>query len=128
MPVRTGCINGMFEDSLQSLVNSLNLTICLRVIRILMFFSKSKHSGQFRHHAILKMAAMVSENHLGYTKSCYNLIEHEESFCFPVGFISGYYLCPFRKIVHNNNDIFVPPSRCWVARHVINPPLHEGAH
>ena len=75
-----------------------------------MFLSESKHSGQFRHHAILKMTAMVSDNHFGYTKPCYNLIEHEESYRLPTEFKGGHFLYPFHEIVHNDNDIFVPPS------------------
>ena len=71
---------------------------------------------------------MVSDNHFRDIESCDNLVENEKSCSFPVSFKGGHFLYPFREIIYRDNDVFVPPSRNWVARHIIYPALSEGDH
>ena len=68
---------------------------------------------------------MVNENILWDTKSGDDLIEHEVCFRLTIEFKGRNFLYPLCKVVYNDNDILVPPSRHWVSRHEINPPLSE---
>ena len=93
-----------------------------------MFLFKPYHSGQFSHCVVLEVTAMVSENLFTNTETHDNLVENEKSRSFPISLEGGHCLCPLCKVIHSDNDIFVPPSRGWVTHHIVNPPLHEGGH
>ena len=71
---------------------------------------------------------MVNDNLFRDTKSCDNLVENEKNFSLPISFIGGHCLCPLGEVIYSDNDVFVPPDRNRVARHVIYPPLSEGSH
>ena len=84
--------------------------------------------SQLGHHAILKVTVMVSDNHLWYTEMSNDLVKHEVSCRFTLYFEGRHFFLPLCEVVYNDNDVFVLPSKKWVTRHVIYPPLGKGPY
>ena len=74
------------------------------------------------------MTGVVSDNLLWNSEASDDLVENEKRCSFSVSFEGRHCRCPLGEVINNDNDIFVPPSQNWIARHVIHPPRSEGAH
>jgi hypothetical protein len=69
---------------------------------------------------------MIIENISWDSEPRYNMVEYKE-FCSPTIIFNGRHgLYPFSKLIHNHDNMLVPPSRGWVKIHKIYPPLGEG--
>ena len=69
---------------------------------------------------------MINENRLPDFGLSYNLIEYEKCCSLTIKFNGRNGLDPFIKLIHNHNNVMMPPNRSWVAINEVHPPLGEG--
>jgi hypothetical protein len=71
---------------------------------------KTQIFSKFKHHKILKMTIVISNDGLRDTKPSNDMIEYEQC-CIFLGVIKyRHHLGPFSEIVHNYNDVSMPPG------------------
>ena len=87
--------------------------------------SKTQLLGKFRHHEIAKMTTMVSDDGVRDTKSSNDMIEYEQRCNFPSIMKCRHRLDPFSEIIHNYNNVSMPPGRVRVTCHEFNAPFRE---
>jgi hypothetical protein len=87
--------------------------------------SKTQLIGKFKHHEIVKIATMVSDNGLRDTKTSDDMIEYEQRCSFPDIIKCRHRLDPFSEIIHNYNNVSIPPDRVRVTCHEVNAPFSE---
>jgi hypothetical protein len=63
-----------------------------------------------QHHEILKMTTVISNDSLGDTKPSNDMIEYEQCYSFPCVIECRHRLDPFSEMVHNYNDVSMPPG------------------
>jgi hypothetical protein len=66
------------------------------------------------------MAPMVGGSGLRDTKPSDDIIEYEQHYSFPGIIKCRHRLDPFSEIVHNYNDVSMPPGRVRVTCHEVN--------
>jgi hypothetical protein len=76
--------------------------------------AKTQLFSEFEHHNISKMTTMINNNGLRDTKPSNDMIEYEQCCSFPGVLKCRHCLDPFSEIVHNYNDVSMPPDRVRV--------------
>jgi hypothetical protein len=69
---------------------------------------------------------MISDNLTLDFERGYNLIEEEENKSLTIIFNYRHGLIPLSKVIYDHDNVFMAPSRSWVAIHKIHPPRGEG--
>jgi hypothetical protein len=87
--------------------------------------SKTQLVGKFRHHKVLKMATVISNNSLWDPESSNNMIKYEKGCRFPSTVESRHRLDPFHEIIHGYDNVSMPPDRVRVTFHEIDTPFCE---
>jgi hypothetical protein len=78
------------------------------------------------NNIILKVTAMVSDNIPQNSNPSYDMIEYKVCCSPTIRFNCRHGLIPLGKIMHDHNNVMVPPRRGWVSIHETYPPLGEG--
>jgi hypothetical protein len=65
--------------------------------------------SKFRHHKISKMTTVISNDGLRDTKSSNDMTEYEQCYSFSSLIKCRHHLGPFSEIIHNYNNVSMPP-------------------
>jgi hypothetical protein len=71
---------------------------------------------------------MISNDSLGNTKPSNDMIEYEQCCSFPGVIECRHRLDPFSEVIHNYDDVSMPPNRLRVTCHEVNAPFCEGTN
>jgi hypothetical protein len=87
--------------------------------------SKTQLLGNFKHREIEKMTTMVNDDVLRDTKSSNDMIEYEQCCSFPGIIKCRHRRDPFSEIIHDYDNVYMPPCRVRVTCHEVNSPFSE---
>jgi hypothetical protein len=57
---------------------------------------------------------MIIENLLWDSEQGYNLVEYVECCSLTIEFNGWHGLCPFSELIHDHDNMMMPPSQSWV--------------
>jgi hypothetical protein len=86
---------------------------------------KTQLFSKLRHHEILKMATVISNDSLWDSKSSDDMIEYEQFYSFSNVIKCRHHLGSLSEIIHGYNDVSMPPGRVSVTCHEVNAPFCE---
>jgi hypothetical protein len=72
--------------------------------------SKTQLLCKFRHHEIVKMITLISNDGLRDTKSSNDMIQYEQCSSFPSIIKCRHCLSPFSEMIHIYNNVSMPPD------------------
>jgi hypothetical protein len=71
---------------------------------------KTQLVSKFRHHKVSKMDTVISNDSLWDLESSNNMIKYEKGCSFPSIVESRHHLDPFCEIIHDYNNVSMPPD------------------
>jgi hypothetical protein len=86
--------------------------------------SKTQLVSKFRHHKVSKIATVISNNSLWDPESSNNMIKYEKDCSFPSIVECRHRLDPFCEIIHDYDNVSMPPGRVRVTCHEIDTLLY----
>ena len=86
---------------------------------------KTQLFNKFKYHKISKMTTVINNDGLRDTKLSNDMIEYEHCYSFPGVIKCRHRLGPFSELIHNYNDVSMPPDRVRVTCHEVNAPFGE---
>ena len=123
MPIGLVHPNNTLKYCDQDIVHSFNLAVGLRVIWVRVIVAQVQCRCQLNHHVISEMVAMVCDNGLGYVEPRNNMVEKELSYRLTVCRVCRHRFGPFGEVIHNNDNIAMPPGRTRATCHIIDAPF-----
>ena len=89
---------------------------------------QAQPGSQLRHHIMLKIGTIISNDGLRDTKPRNDVIEYELNCCLTISDKCRHFFDPFGEVVNGYDDISMPPGRVRVTHHKIDAPLRKGTN
>ena len=111
---------------LNDLINSLKLTIGLRMINQTEVFLYAELVTEFPEFLAVELCSIIRHDLMRYIESAYYCLPHEALNLLAGDHGQWFGLCPLRKIVDRNHSVFECRSRCRQGTDEIYPPYCEN--
>ena len=126
VPVDLVFFHHYLEHDFEDLVDSLNLSISLRVIRRGILVFKLQQVREFCPNIVLEMRIVVRDQLLGDTEMSDNVVKKETCHSINLTIESMHDFDPFGKVINEHNDVFRSTIQRRVIGHEFNRPFAEG--